>query len=290
MRISQKAFLSCIVVAGIGLLAASGVRATGYSTSNIPTPAPSPLQPSCSVPGTAGGYTITVSDGPSFVSCSSPSGQCTEIEYEVSGGTPEHVAAVQGIGIQYVIAPSGNQWYPPCVGDPVTGLGKNSCHEQAAKFNPTSSVKKFRIGLDGQRKPGPTTVATKKGSKIGACRIQGIGLEGVASPFQSTAAADCQNFKGCVVCFSKDPATGEVVDAYLDLDLSPKLGCNEVGAIEGDCCSDLIKKNASQLAFFLDDVPLGSVQVGDGYASSGTASCTTRFIGGKVYTWGSPCP
>jgi hypothetical protein len=35
---------------------------------------------------------------------------------------------------------------------------------------------------------------------------------------------------------------------------------------------------------------LGKGKFGDGYISTGGDSCTTRVIGGKVYTWGTPCP
>ena len=37
-------------------------------------------------------------------------------------------------------------------------------------------------------------------------------------------------------------------------------------------------------------ISLGEGQFGEGYVSSGTNSCTTRIIGGRVYTWGNPCP
>jgi hypothetical protein len=45
-----------------------------------------------------------------------------------------------------------------------------------------------------------------------------------------------------------------------------------------------------KLKVTLDGVDLGSGQFGSGYVSSGSASCTTRIIGGRLYTWGSPCP
>jgi hypothetical protein len=35
---------------------------------------------------------------------------------------------------------------------------------------------------------------------------------------------------------------------------------------------------------------VGVPKFGDGYVSSGTNSCMTRIIGGRVYSWGAPCP
>jgi hypothetical protein len=296
---TSKAFLSAALVASVGLFAATGVMATGSGGSTpTPTPTPPPLPTWCST----GWFQVSVSNGPSFVGCtanaSNPSGVCTEIEYTVSSNSsypiPDHVAALEGYGIQYVTGP-GNQWYPPCAGDPVTDLGERSCHEQAAKFNPSNDVKTFKIGLAGQRKPSPTTVATKKGTKIGACRIEGIGLENVAGVFQSTPKVECNNFKGCVVCFTRDPATGDVLNAELEPPApdgqSTLPACG--GSVVENCCSAPITSTIDKLNLSLDigdGVPLGAGQIGDGYISSGTNSCTTRVIGGKVYTWGTPCP
>jgi hypothetical protein len=265
----------------------------GGGGGSIPTAAPPAPHTSC----TTGLFQIEVSSGPSFVSCNptatNPSGQCTEIEYKVvAGGKPDHVAAVEGVGVQYVTGP-GNQWYPPCVGDPVTDVGEKSCHEQAAKFNPTYSVLKFKIGLAGQRSSSPTTVATKKGYNVGTCRILGIGLETAASQFQSTQKTETVNFKGCAVTFVRDVSTGAVVSAELNTEESTKPACSASGADPEDCCSDVITSNIDKLSLTLD-VPgvgeLGAGQIGEGYISSGTNSCTTRVLGGRVYTWGSPCP
>jgi hypothetical protein len=35
---------------------------------------------------------------------------------------------------------------------------------------------------------------------------------------------------------------------------------------------------------------LGAGKFGEGYVHSGSNSCTTRIIGGRMYSWGSPCP
>ena len=231
------------------------------------------------------------------MSCASsptnPSGLCTEIEYEVapipgtSFAVGDHVAILEGIGVQYVSG-NGNKWYPPCVGDEVTDIGERSCHGQAVRFNPIASNKKFKIALAGQRKSGPTSVATKKGSSYGQCRILGIGLESVASTFQATAAAECQDFLGCTVCFMKDTATGDVVSAALNEEMSTKQTCGS--GVTQNCCSALITESIDKLQLMLGTIPLGFGQIGEGTVSSGTGSCTTRIIGGRVYSWGDPCP
>jgi len=277
-------------VAAVGLLAATGAA----SDCNTPTPAPSPPPTSCST----GLFQVSVSSGPNFVSCAAtatnPSGRCTEIGYTVSPlssyAVPDQVTALEGIGIQYVTG-RGGQWYPPCVGDLVNFIGVRSCHEQAAKFNPNSSAKTFAIGLAGERKPGPTTVATRKGLlRLGQCTILGIGLEGVASPDQTTQTTENINFKGCVVQFTRDPATGEVVKAQLLTDFGDSgIACESPTLNIGDKTID--PKPVGEIEVFVAGKDLGPGKFGDGFVSTGNDSCTTRVIGGKVYTWGTkPCP
>jgi hypothetical protein len=205
---TKKALLSSAVMMAAGLLGGPIVMASDSSGTNIPTPAPSPPPTSCST----GLFEMAVSSGPSPVDCSAPGGLCTEIEYEVvSGGTPDHVAVLEGIGVWSVDGP-GNQWYQPCKGDEVTDLGERSCHEQAVKVNPSDSVKKFKVVLAGQRKSGPTSIATKKGNKKGSCRILGIGLDAAAGagPLDIVTTSKTQTFGDCIVTV-KTPATGDVV-------------------------------------------------------------------------------
>lgn len=296
MRVRMTAVLSCATVAGVGMLTVSSAIATGTSSASR-TAAPAPPPTSC----VAGSYKVKVVRGPVFVTSATQaaciedatnlSGECTEIEYEVSGGSskPDHVAALQGVGIQYVIggATSGIKFYEPCEGDPLTGAGKYSCHQQAAKINPSVSVQRFVIGLAGQRKPSPTTVVVKKGYTTKACTILGMGLEGVASPFAAASTIERIDFEGCAVDFVRS-ATGDVVSAKLSEDNPPSLNCSSP-FLEADG-KTLTAKPVSKLKLTLDGEDLGDGQIGEGYVSSGNSSCTTRIIGGRVYTWGSPCP
>jgi hypothetical protein len=289
MRI-RRAFLSCTVVAALGLFATGTTMAGGHSHGggsssnwNMPTSKPSPAPTSC----TTGNYTITVTHGPSFVSCAS--GQCTEIEYTVTGpGTPDEIAVATGLGVQYVHGPNP-AWYPPCVGDEDTDIAEGACHEQAAEVHPTSSLPQtFTVGLDGQRSPGPTTIAVKRGSSVGLCRIQGIGLDSVPGQFDSTQTTERLTFEGCAVDFVHD-STGAVLSATLSPESTKPL-CSANGNV-APCCSDVITSNIDKLTLTLEGVgELGAGQVGNGTVATGSNSCTTRIIGGRVYTWGSPCP
>ena len=233
---------------------------------------------SCTTPNET---TFTVTSGPSFVPCPE-GGECTEIEYQVSG-SPGEVYALEGKGVVKV-SPGGEGTTIglPCEG--VNGFGEGACHEQAIRTIPDESGK-FKITLDGQRRPSPTSVAIRS-EGFEACEILGIGLENSPNPEQTTQTTETVDFKGCVVEFTRDAATGEVVRARLTPDSparceSPFLGKGGI----------LNPQPVTELEIRLKDGPsLGKGKYGDGYISTGEESCTTRVVGGRVYTWGAPCP
>ncbi|HEY6554284.1 MAG TPA: hypothetical protein VI669_13085 [Vicinamibacteria bacterium] len=274
MRI-RMAFLSCTVVATAALLAPTAALATGNwgscSSFNpnitiVEGPCPvtfnDPLGPSCARPGTA-----------------------TGIKYKNSGSTADHLATLVTANND-VATPSGCQNYSACSGDPLTGLGKHSCHEKAVKINPATQTAGFWVVAQGttanktQRLPVMTSIVAKKGSCIKSTAILGLGLEG-PSVFQAAKKAETIVFKGCAVKFELDAVTGQVVNAETD-PLQSDPGAN---------CSPLFVNDVSELSLTLTGLgDLGAGQIGDGYISTGTNSCTTRVIGGRVYTWGSSCP
>jgi len=272
----RTAFFSVAIAAVAVLLAGTVVRGGGpqsASAAAVVVASPPPLT-SCRV----GDYLFTVSSGPSFVSCDS--GECTEIEYKVSP-TPEVAFALEGKGI--VSVSNDGTFFDPCVG--IGSFGKGSCHEQAVRAFPDDSGK-FKITLAGQRRPSPTSVAIGTTDASQACEILGLGLENGPNPDQTAQLSETVNFKGCVVEFTRDPRTGDVLQAQLTED-SPK-----------NCTSPfrdgrvLTPQPVQSLKLTLPDgSSLGNGKFGDGYISSGGESCTTRVIGGKVYTWGTaPCP
>jgi hypothetical protein len=222
MRI-RKAFLSATLVMALVMLAGTVVMAANPVTDPLPPP---PI--SCTT--SDGLYQITAST-PAFVAGGGPncwySGGCTEIQYTVTGGgVPDHVAALAGVGIQYVLGPGGVQWYDRGVGDPVTGLGDLSFHEQAAKFNPTGSSLTMTIGLAGTRQPSPTSVATKKGKSIGACRILGIGLDNADNPLATVTPETHETLGG--KCKVKVTKVNGVISVTFDGNSLSEAGCTDI--------------------------------------------------------------
>jgi hypothetical protein len=283
---NRKAFLSVVV-------SAAALLATTPAMTQSPTPEPS---------GTcmAGAYQVQAY-GPEFVACpdNDPAG-CTTIQYKVTPA-PAHVATVVSSlntqppwtkGVVSVTGGGSNGSFSffPCEGDTVTNLGLWACHEEAARINPNGAFADFRITVRGKREAAPKSVVTKKGNSIGACEIVGIGEVGTAvrNPFETVLRTETLRFKGCAVTFDYDLATGDVVNAALNEGESEKPACG-VGDPPGSCC-DFDIQDVSKLELKLNGTSLGSGKFGQGYVSSGTNSCTTRVIGGRVYTWGSPCP
>jgi len=274
MRNRNKLFLSCTVLAG-GLFAAAGGA----------------LADTCQ----AGPYTVETS-GPTVV------GVQTKITYVITGSAgPDHIAAVVSsggtncggpktiVGVAGSSSLSGNQWYFAGDGDPVTGLGKLSCHDEAAKINPNGTRAEFTITVNGVRGSAPKTVAVKKGSTVNRCEIVGIGEATTVEEVAPVTEIVSEPGSECAVEFTMDRITGRVLHAELvpttntecsltvapieDLKLSLRgVTCPPASQLEDGSCS------------------LGSAKFGQGYTHTGTGSCTTRVIGGRVYSWGAPCP
>jgi len=270
MRNTNRLFLSCTVLAG-GLLATAG-GAEAVETCQ------------------AGAYTVSTS-GPTVV------GTQTKISYTVSGNPgADHVAAVVSSGSTNCSTPSivsvtgsplsGNQAYAPAVGDPVTGLGKNSCHDEAVKVNPSGSVVNFTITVDGVRGPSPKTVVVKKGSNISRCEIVGIGEVGAAEIVAPVTEIIKEPGTNCAVEFTKDQITGRVLHVQVTSDSGP--GCQLHQTSVEDL--ELVLPTTQIGTCTNPPCSLGKAKFGEGYVHTGLFSCTTRIIGGRVYSWGDPCP
>lgn len=254
-----------------GLLAASGASAGNYYSCSSFAP------------------TVTVTAGPCPVSSGAPvaceaAGPYTGIRYKVTG-SPDQVAALVTANNAVV---SAGTVYAACKGDPATGLGVNSCHEKAIALGGCGggATAEFWVVVAGKRGPVQQSVALKKSSCVKSVAITGLGYE--ISEFAPLQTVESINFKGCVVDFTRDPLTGSVTNAVLNQLASTKPRCDT--SSQTNCCSEVISNTVDKLSLTLNGVPLGDGQIGDGYVSSGTNSCTTRVVGGRVYTWGSPCP
>jgi hypothetical protein len=205
---TRMAFLSSAVVAA-GLLAATVAVAA--------TPVPPPDLPPLSC--TAGGVTIsTVGPTLGHDCVQSSTSQCTEIQYTISSAPANcnHVVVLEGLGVAYVKnlqdqIVGGNQIFPACQGDNLTGLGARACHEQAVRIdsNPEKSAG-FTVGLVGTRKPSPTTIAVRIGSQVSACRILGVGLEAGAGPDDVVATKKYETFGACTLV-ETIPLSGPVI-------------------------------------------------------------------------------
>jgi hypothetical protein len=268
MRNREASFLGAIAAAAV-LLAGTAVSAQE----------PLPLT-TCT---TSNETTFTVTSGPSFVPCEGPGvTQCTEIEYQVSPSQYE-VFALAGKGVVEVLGGGEPFVAEPCEG--IDQFGQGACHQQAIRTYPDEG-RRFKIVVAGERRPGPSSVAVNLGDGVFfACEILGIGVENTPNPDQVTQTKEEVDFKGCVVEFTRDARTGEVVEARLTEDSVE--GCQspflEEGILRPQPVGDLEIK-------LRDGRSLGRGKFGDGYISTGEESCTTRVIGGKVYTWGKPCP
>jgi len=219
-------------------------------------------------------WTVTVLDGPCTVSnpgvpACSPDGDYTGIKYKVGGGSADHVATLV-TAPNDVQVPPASQVFAPCVGDPVTGLGRRSCHEKAVKVNPSAHTREFWVVVEGDRLPVDTSVAVKKGSCVQSYEVAGLGLGTLASVTETQTHGDC------TVLFTLDAATGTVLSAKLTPE-SITEGCQ------------LRIDDVTDIEVTLGGVPLGTAQFGNGVIQTGNTSCTTRIIGGRVYSWGDTC-
>lgn len=276
MRNTKVASLSCAVVAATGLLATPAAMATGSSCSSF-------------------NPTVTVRQGPCPLSTGTPSpattcatsGAYTGIQYAITG-SPSTISTVVTSNNTLVRQPNSSV-FAECVGDSETGLGKQACHEKAIRYNCAANTTTFWVVVEGTKAATLQTVAAKKGFCTKPVAVAGLGFD--VNVFQASQKTETVNFKGCAVDFQYDTVTGAVQSAQLNIDQS--LPVCQGGEQPGTCCSHVIESDVSKLSLSLD-IPgignLGAGQFGDGYISSGVNSCTTRVIGGRVYTWGSPCP
>lgn len=288
MRRKKTAFLSCAAVAVVALLAAPAAMATGYSSSCNASPTIKVVAGPCAVTfGMCGTVPCLPSQG--APRCAGPNevAEYTGIQYKnLSSSTSlNHVAALVTRNNE-VVVPSGTQVIKDCKGDPVTELGKRTCHADAVKFNGVPASASFWFVVKGRQLPIETTVASKQTSSSSpkCFPIVGLGLTASSSQLiQQVQRVTSQD--GCAVDFITDSLTGDVLSAKLTAE-SLTNGCTSP-SLNGDTIEPL---DAAEFEVFRGSESFGSWKFGEGYIRSGQNSCTTRVIGGRVYTWGDPCP
>jgi len=227
-----------------------------------------PLQ--CTTDG-AGNWRI-VAVGPFATTCAGGS-ECTAIEYDIiptKGVQPDHVAILADHDVA-VVLPESRNVSAPCVGDTVTLLGTRDCSRQAVRINRDAETGFFEMVGGGQLGPIGSSIVVKKGKTIEQCRIASLGgLPAKFDPNAQVSTSQSLNFKGCTLTIPTDPVTGE----------------GGMATIQGDGCAILANGrpiNAGEL--LVDGVSVGNLTYGEGGFSSGVASCTTKVISRKLYTW-----
>jgi hypothetical protein len=182
-------------------------------------------------------------------------------------------------------------------------------------YNPASDkADRFQVIAQGLRETTAKSVAVRHGRRIGSCEIAGLGEAATTVDSIGACVPSCGNFDPrqpltieeilrfnttddsgnpieCSLRFVFNAETGEVIEEPLYpggpfTDLTPD-------SITAGC--DFEKYDVSQIELVLTDgsgttIGGGAATFGDGILSTGSDSCTTRVIGGRVYTWGRPCP
>lgn len=279
MRNKNKAFLSCAILAGV-LLAAMGALAAD----------PSPV---CDT--TNGYHLVAMANGPELVTCGTDT--CTQIQYTVSAGagTPDHVAilvrAELGYPVQVLPTTATSTVSNPvvCGGDSTIGVRSGViCHERIVHINnQTAKSSTFGVVVNGNRGPLTTSVVVKKGaSNQGACAIVGLGIDPALEAAPVTEVIS-EPGSDCAAEFTLDRITGKVLHVQV-VSANPDCKLNQTPVENLNLSVD-----GSVIPFGLCNsatCPLGAAKFGEGYVHSGGTSCTTRIIGGTVYSWGAPCP
>jgi hypothetical protein len=250
-----------------------------------------------------GHWTVSVTEGPCNVSCSAnqytnpfctPAGECTGIEYMVTGSPlPSRVVTLVR-DVEVVFAPGTVA--APCVGDETLDIGEYDCSSQAIRLDGSQRIgNRYRVVVAGHVTAVNTSVAVKKTDFKEACKIAGLGAEpsepppppescvnscGPFHPKQMLTSTEEMAFGDCKVKFVHNLLTGEIISAALTED-SPE-----------DC--DFYDSPVEDLHITLGEgegaMELGAATIGLGFVSTGSDSCTSRVIGGRVYSWGNPCP
>ncbi len=220
---------------------------------------------------TGGGanWTVTV-NGPAPVSCAGGEA-CTEIDYNITpnkGLQPDHVAILVEHDIE-VVPQEGATVYSACQGDSVTLLGFRDCSSQTVRLNRDAFTGFYELVGKGNTAPIGASVVVKKGKIVEQCRIASLGRESFDVNAQVTTNQEI-NFKGCIVNIPTDPTTGEGGPATIS---GPN--CVFVANAEPVSTGELLVNGQS----------VGILSFGNGALSSGTASCTTKVINRKIYTW-----
>jgi hypothetical protein len=214
-----------------------------------------------------GGNWAVSASAPTKVPCSTPTGECTQIQYTVTplkGKLPEHVTVLVGSDVSVVASRCGAV-APPCAGDLFTLIGIRDCASQAVRLLRPSGTSTFDLLVEGDASVTTSSMAVKKGlTTVEACKIVSLDVPDYNPKAQLTTKETFQ-FKDCEVQIEINPFTGDPGTATV---------------VSGDCVIDAPPIETLQLV--INGTPQ-NVTIGDGWVSSGESSCTTRFVRSKPY-------
>jgi hypothetical protein len=219
-----------------------------------------------------GNWTVAVA-GPIDVECVY-GGDCTAVHYTVTptlGKQPDHVAVLAEHDVD-VVVPESRNVSPPCAGDGVTNIGIYDCSTKAVRVNKSAETGTFVLTVDGKKGLTTSSIVVKKGKVVESCRIASLGTDPADAfdPNAQRTEAQTISFKGCTVSIPTDPITGE----------------GGVATITGENC--VFVANAEPVSageLLVNGQSVGALTFGQGSVSSGTASCTSKLVNRKLYTW-----
>jgi hypothetical protein len=193
------------------------------------------------------GHWSIVASKPTAVPCPA-GGECTQIQYNIAP----------------LLGKAGVM--EPCVGDSVTDLGIHDCSTQAVRLNKNDFTQTYNLTVEGEAIAVSSSIVVKKGRTIEDCGIASLGTAPVVcDPKAQQSSKETFMFEDCEVEIEVDPCTGAPGDAIV---------------VSGDC--EVSGYAITDLELVINGVPQ-TVNVGDGWLSSGENSCTTRFYRRKPY-------
>jgi len=219
-----------------------------------------------------GNWNVTAT-GPLDIECPF-GGDCTAVQYVITpttGKSPDHVVVLADHDVD-VLVPESRNVSPPCVGDNVTAIGTHNCSTSAVRMNANVETGAFDLIVSGKKELVGSSIVIKKGKVTESCRIASLGAEPLDAfdPNAQRTESQTISFKGCMVNIPTDPMTGE----------------GGVATITGENC--VFVANAEPVSvgeLIVNGSSVGTLTFGEGNLSSGVASCTSKVINRKLYTW-----
>ena len=217
----------------------------------------------------SGLWAITATE-PFEVECTS-GGECTRMDYVVTGQLPDHVVVQTSADIE-VEQPDERFVTGTCDTDTTTGIG-GECHMQTVRLNSATNNRTFTLVVRGKKAIVPSTVLIKKGKLFESCRIASLGVDSL-SEFQSVPELTTIAFKSCKVIIPRNRIDGTPGIASFAPDSDPD--CAFVANAEPvENLTLQVNGQAVGLTRFASDLEVGS----------GEGTCSTQIIRGRLYSY-----